>query len=165
MFESTFFPVPCLNKDFDVHWMHYPNQTGVPTYREAFGKIDFVYVVEPYDGKRSNYYSSYFQMGAAQCSLVKSRIIWLFFLFPDGRCTMLPSQELDLLMWNKCFIIVCTVLRCGWATYLWVVLGVEGTLYPQLVIIVKVVNIFPTDVLVGVFSLSGLCNWHITADL
>jgi hypothetical protein len=78
---------------------------------------------------------------------------------------MLPSQELDLLMWNKCFIIVCTVLRCGWATYLWVVLGVEGTLYPQLVIIVKVVNIFPTDVLVGVFSLSGLCNWHITADL
>jgi hypothetical protein len=34
-------------------------------------------------------------MGAAQCSLVKSRIIWLFFLFPDGSCTMLPSQELD----------------------------------------------------------------------
>ncbi len=41
----------------------------------------------------------------------------------------------------------------------------EGTFYPQLFIIVKVVNIFPTDLLVGVFSLSRLCNWHITADL
>jgi hypothetical protein len=104
-------------------------------------------------------------MGAAQCSLVKSRIIWLFFLFPDGSCTMLPSQELDLLVWNKCFIIVCTVLRYGWATYLWVVLGMEGTFYPQLFIIVKVVNIFPTYLLVGVFSLSRLCNCHIMADL
>jgi hypothetical protein len=53
--------------------MHYPNQTGVATYREAFGKIDFVYVVEPYDGK------------------IKS----LFFLFSDGSCTMLSGQESD----------------------------------------------------------------------
>jgi hypothetical protein len=34
-----------------------------------------------------------------------------------------PQPRVGSLMWNKCFIIVCTVLRYGWATYLWVVLG------------------------------------------